>query len=498
MAVEASTMVEMGYGEPVILHDIFAISDKEKVRLIHNQSGRRGPGDINASINVEQWGGQVGSRHAHEAALEAAGPFVASVSIDVVKAYRTMWLCSEHQRYQSFYFEGKCYANLVLTFGNVAAGFIWNCLAAVLLWVIDDQLALVLDRSSYLAKKTGDDFKVLTCFAAHTTIIVRVLKEIFVKLDGPIGPKKNQCATVSLFAGVCTDLLSGTVFIKEARRQEFLADFLSLLERRKELISPKELHSFVGKVTYVGPQTNGLAGAYTQGTRKLMYAFPTRLHSVPCVTLTEDVIQDVKAVVAALRVMVPRCFRPTKMILGESDGSGRHGLGGCISETRTAVVDFVTCPFPPEFLLARSVLVELEPVVLEGQLASSALLELIAVVITAAVFVERLKGCTVLWTTDSLATVNAIQKSSSQLARSAQLLKCMAAMSIKYDISFFAVHRERRFMEHVDALTHYDIAKFKRLVPRAAASQTVVPFPLFAFLLNPTAVPSTEDIFSFF
>ena len=387
---------------------------------------------------------------------------------------------------------------MVLTFGNVAAGFIWNCLAAVLLWVIDDQLALVLDRSSYLAKKTGDDFKVLTCFAVDTMTIVGVLKRVFESLNGPIGVKKNQCGTVSLFAGICTDLLSGTVFIKEARRLEFLADFLLLLERRNERFSPKELHSFVGKITYVSPQTNGLSGAFTQGMRKLMYAFPLKFMSVPCVHLTEGVVQDVKAVVAAIRVMVPRGFRPTQMVLGESDGSGRHGFGGCISKSQVEVVDFLACPYPPEFLLARSVLIELEPVVLEGQLASSALLELIAVVITAAVFVEQLKGHTVLWTTDSLAAVNAIQKSSSQLARSAQLLKCLAAMSIKYDISFFAVHRERKFMEHVDALTHYDIAKFKRLVPRAAANQTVVPFPLFAFLLNPTAVPSTEDIFSFF
>jgi len=133
-----------------------------------------------------------------------------------------------------------------------------------------------------------------------------------------------------------------------------------------------------------------------------------------------------------------------------------------------------------------------------GQQSSTALLELLAVVVSIAVFAPKLRGCTVVVTTDSAATVSAIQKSTSHLPRSAQLVKCLAALSIKYDITLWAVHRTRDKMAHVDALTHGDVKKFRTLVPRAAAQPTLVPFPLFCFLMNPLVVPSTADIFKFF
>ena len=101
-------------------------------------------------------------------------------------------------------------------------------------------------------------------------------------------------------------------------------------------------------------------------------------------------------------------------------------------------------------------------------------------------------------TTNNMATVSAIQKGSSHLPRSAQLVKCLAAMSIKYDITLWAVHRARVHMAHVDALTHGFVDKFRALVPRAAAQATPVPATLYDFLLNPLAVPSTAQIFKFF
>ena len=500
----AGTMLLVDLGEPVILHEIFAIEDgadaagEPKVRVIHNLTGNGAPNCLNSHINTDLWRGQVGSKLMQEAVLEAAEEWVVSIISDVKGAFRTLFVREEQQRYQTFYFEGKYYANLVLTFGCAAAGFIWNCLAAVLHWVIDDQIARHLQRGQFLVKHTGDDFKVLVMQARHAMLVRDALRVTFALVKAPIGETKNQCATTTVYGGIGTDLLMGTVFIKQERRVHYLADFLSVTANPDRLYSAKELLSVIGRMSYVAPQVGGLAAVLTVQARDLAYSVPVFKQSRHCLSLTQGVIEDLVVTIAALRLANPRSFRATKLAGVETDASGIWGLGAVLFMEHLRDVPFITLRFPPEFLLSSTVAPELSGSLAGDQRASSALLELLAVVVSLAAWAPMLQGCTVVLTTDSAATVSAVQKSTSHLPRSAQLVKCLAAISIKYDITLRAVHRTREKMAHVDALTHGDVVKFRALVPRAAAQPTVVPFPLFCFLLNPWVVPSTADIFKFF
>ena len=109
---------------------------------------------------------------------------------------------NQQQRYQSFYFEGQCYANLVLTFGCAAAGFIRGRLAAVLHWVIDDQIARHFQRRQFLVKHTGDDFKVLVMRARHAMLVRDVLRDTFSLVKARIGKAKNQGAVATVCGGI--------------------------------------------------------------------------------------------------------------------------------------------------------------------------------------------------------------------------------------------------------------------------------------------------------
>jgi ribonuclease HI len=502
--VAAGTMLPLGPGEPVILHEIFAIEDgvnaagTTKTRLIHNLTGNGAPNCLNTHIDTSLWGGQVGAKLMKEAVLEAEGEWAVATISDVTDAFRTLFVRAEQQRLQAFYFEGRCYTNLVLTFGCAAAGFIWGCLAAVMHWVINDQIARSLRRGLFLVKHTGDDYKGLVRLASHAMLVRDVMRDTFALVKAPIGEAKNQCAAATVYGGIGTDLSVGTVFIKDDRRVHYLADLVSVTANPDRIYSAKELLSIVGKMSYVAPQVGGLAAVLTVRMRDLAYSVPVCKQARRCLSLTQDVLEDVAVTTEALRLSCPRLFRAVKVAGVETDASGIWGLGAVLFMEELPEVPFITLRVPPAFLLSSSVVPELSNRLAGDQQSSSALLELLAVVVSLSAFAPKLRSCTVVVTTDSAATVSAIQKSTSHLARSAQLVKCLAAISIRHDITLRAVHRTRDKMAHVDALTHGDVAMFRALVPRAAAQPTVVPFDVFCFLLNPWVVPSTADIFKFF
>jgi hypothetical protein len=50
-------------------------------------------------------------------------------------------------------------------------------------------------------------------------------------------------------------------------------------------------------------------------------------------------------------------------------------------------------------------------------------------------------------------------------------------------------------LTHVDALTHYDVAKFRSLVPRADTLATSVMPEVLSLLLDPESIHETADVF---
>jgi hypothetical protein len=187
---------------------------------------------------------------------------------------------------------------------------------------------------------------------------------------------------------------------------------------------------------------------------------------------------------------------PTKFAFVDTDASGKHGGAGALSANWLDRVPFLHFPFPSAFLTHASDELRLADTVLHGdQKASSGLLELCAVVVTIITFRGLLRGATVIVCSDSTATVAALKGMYSTLPRSAQLLKYLAALAVTHDIDLAPVHRTRGYLEHVDALTHYNEDLFRQLVPRAEERPTPVDSRIAEFLLDPLCVHETADIF---
>jgi hypothetical protein len=155
--INAGTLVEVPPGTRVAIHPIGLVpKDTGKHRLVHDMTEKKRKTSINNMTPRGLWD-IVRAVHDAPATLIKAGMTVAIVR-DFKSAYRSIAVRPSQQCLQAFYLDGQCYASTSLTFGNRAAGFIWDSLASLLQWIFEDQLGAAFGVENVCVTHTGDDF----------------------------------------------------------------------------------------------------------------------------------------------------------------------------------------------------------------------------------------------------------------------------------------------------------------------------------------------------
>ena len=125
---------------------------------------------------------------------------------------------------------------------------------------------------------------------------------------------------------------------------------------------------------------------------------------------------------------------------------------------------WVQGPWPPEFI---------------GDHPSIAFLELLPLYVALQCWAPQLAGRKVIFHTDNIAVVHIINKKSSQCDRIMQLVRPLVLQCLRFNISFKAVHVPGRFNDIADALSRFQMDRFRRAAPQAAPAMTPLPpFPL--------------------
>ena len=313
------------------------------------------------------------------------------------------------------------------------------------------------------------------------------------ELGARTGREKNQAGFRFTYIGIEANLFEGTLAIKPQRLVKLQGKFGRAAYDATARYTRHELLSMAGNTAYISTHSAG-ALVFARG----LYAAAGCARSRRgVVALAPETRQDIKAMLTCIMRMSYLTICPKLVAYVESDASGIHGAGGALSAAWLHRIRFLHFPFPRAFLLHGNAEIDesIAEILHGGQKASSGLLEMYAATVTILTFRELLRGSTVVLCTDSTATVHAITKMYSPKPRTAQLLKYLAALVVSHDITIAPVHRPREMLAHVDALSHYDEVKFRSLVPDADLHATPVEPRVLSFLLDPTCLHETADVF---
>ena len=485
--IKAGTVVQVPPGTRVAAH-VCDLTPKSggRWRLIHDMTNRDDPSSVNNNTSTAHWTTETAHYHVLRLLIDA-GVNVA-VLRDIDSAYRTIPVRPSQQCLQAFYVNGVCYASTVLTFGNRAAGFIWSALAALLHWIIQDRVSSAIGPRAYTTH-IGDDFMCGSTRVSDLPTLIKVVNSVMVDVGNRSGPDKDVEGTRVIFSGVQGNFYEGSIEIKPERKVTILAALQAAIDEPATLYSCKDLQSLAGRVAYISSHSSG-ARVFVKSIYALAYS---RAATHGRVTLNNDVRQDLMALAWCITRASHISIRPQRVANLDSDASGIAGGGASLAASWLANVTlFMLFSFPDSFHMHD--FMSVEQVDLHEQKLSSGLLELTSIVIAAITFRDFVRGSTLVVCSDNESAVAGINCMYSALPRSAQLLKCLAALTVSHDITVVAVHRPRSFLAHVDALSRGDITGFRQLVHNAAARPTPVSAAAVTLLLNRGACPTTLDV----
>jgi hypothetical protein len=494
---DAGTLIEVPTGTRVMIHPIDIVESWDSVqkdwkqRLIHDMSDKKNKYSVNNLTPRDLWS-ITRADHAAPAALIRDG-MICGLIRDIKSAYRTIAVLLSQQCYQAFYFEGVCYASLSLTFGNRAAGFIWDSLAALIHWIIEDRLINRFGSGNARVTHIGDDFCAAVRYAVHLAEAEAIVDQILFDLGGRAGREKNQAGFQLAYIGIMIDLFQGKLSIKPDRLEKLIMRFNKAANDASAKYKRHEMLSIAGNISYIATHS----AAALVFARKLYATANSPYVARGAAPLTLETRHDIRAMLQCIIRMSYLSITPEMIAFLDTDASGKHGGGGALSAYWLKHIPFLHFAFPPAFLTHAAEEIDMQLASpLEGdQRPSSSLLELCAITISIISFREALRNTTVVVCSDSMSTIQAIAKMYSKLPRTAQLLKYLAAVSVSHNIMIAPVHNRRELLAHVDHLSHYDETKFRAMVPRAAAHATIVEPEIIQVMLDPSCIHETVDIF---
>ena len=195
--------------------------------------------------------------------------------------------------------------------------------------------------------------------------------------------------------------------------------------------------------------------------------------------------RDMWIIRGALRVLLNRQFpllkprlqfRPVLNIFTDASGGLGEGFGAITQEPSPAAFAMM---FPPAFLLAAGGHAHNVPVMMR-----TSLLELVAPLAALLTFGHRLRGRTVRFWIDNIASVTAFACQKSRDQSVCMLLRLIRIVAARLDVQVVMEHVPRRsdiWSVAADDLTHAEIDKILAVWPEAKAVVSAVPEPVAAF-----------------
>lgn len=384
------------------------------------------------------------------------GPKALLGKIDVKSAFRLLIIHPADFDLLGIHFQGMYFVEKNLPMGLSLSCSLWEKFAHFLQWLVKVRSGLsTIDH--YL-----DDY---ICMGAQHSLdcatLMSTLTKVCSELKIPLADEKTIGPTTVLpFLGFIIDTELQLVLIPKEKLVKLHALLMPILSKRKMLV--KDLESVTGLLSYCSraiPAVRAFIRRFYDLTASIKHKKPYYR-----VKINQEIKSDVQMLLYFLDKFNGHCYFPERLWLTSdflqlfTDASGNPELG-CGSYFQGHWAHF-TWPIG----IKNSPLIR-----------NLAYLEMVPVLLAVYLWGNLLKNKRIILQIDNLALVSILNKSSSKDKNIMILVRQFVLMSMMYNIHFKAVHIESSENKLADALSRFQMEKFRLLAPSADSVPTAIP-----------------------
>lgn len=419
-----------------------------KFRLIHHLSHPEGE-SINDGINREVCAVKYSNFDDAIELVVRAGKGANLAKADIESAFRLLPIHPDDFSLLGIKFQGQFYVDKALPMGASCSPAYFEMFSTFLEWATKRE-----SKSNSIVHYV-DDFCLIAPDRPSCQRLISCFENVCAKLGVPLASDKSEGpATRLVFLGLEIDSVQQLVSIPHSKLHKIIAKVQGALDRNS--ITLRELQSLIGSLSFV-------CKAISPGR-----AFLRRLIDLSCnvrkpwykIHLSKAAKGDLQMWMIFLRnfngcAMIPDQFwREDCDLQLFTDASGDIGFGGFFSD---------------KWFQGRW------PQAINHTTRSIAWLEFFPIVVAVALWSESLQGKRIIIRSDNAAAVSIINKQSSKCPRIMGLVRFFVLQCLKSNVAFKAHHIPGKDNTIADALSRFQMPRFREAAPHAEPCATTVP-----------------------
>ncbi|KAM9326863.1 LOW QUALITY PROTEIN: uncharacterized protein PAF06_003101 [Gastrophryne carolinensis] len=412
-----------------------------KFRLIHHLSFPKG-GSVNDGISPEAASVSYTTFDFALGLVWAAGPGALMAKTDIESAFRLLLVHPDSQYLLGCYFEGGVFIDRCLPMGCSVSCAYFEAFCTFLEWVVKKKSGL-----SAVTHYLDDFFCVGPADSRVCDLLLSCMLSTFDSFGVPVATEKTEGPrTCMSFLGIEIDSQAGVCRLPLVKVRDLLQELQGALLVKK--VTLRQLQSVLGKLNFackvlpMGRVFSRRLSLPTAGVKEAHHF----------IRLTGGLKEDLRMWVSFLSSFNGLVYwldpvRENREVGLFTDAAGSTGFGAYFAGRWCAA------PWP-------------ERVRSSSDIRNLALLELFPVVVALALWGEDLQNKSVLFHSDNMAVVSAInaQTASSPVVK---LLRQLVLSCLQYNILFRAVHVPGVANGIADALSRFQMDRFRELAPEA-------------------------------
>lgn len=214
------------------------------VRLIMDLSQPHGS-SVNDGILKEDFVCEYSHFDEATALVNEGGPGSLMCKLDIQHAYRLLPVRPDQWHLLCYYWEGNYYVDLVLPFGLRSSGAIFNIFAKLVKWIIKHHYGI-----KNIINYSDDFFAVLGKIQAIARKKLDIIIRAFKDLDIPLAVEKIEGpATFMIFLGIGINSLLMTIEVTDDKYYDTIDLLLNWNDRRT--CTKRQLKSLIGKLGFI-------------------------------------------------------------------------------------------------------------------------------------------------------------------------------------------------------------------------------------------------------
>lgn len=378
------------------------------------------------------------------------GAFMAKT--DLKSAFRLIPIHPDDWNLLGIYWQSQFYVDMYLPFGLRSSPFLFNQLSDGIEWILKHNYGIrhvihILD-DFFIAEQSK-----FSCLNSFSTLL-----RVFMSLKAPVVPSKTiGPSQVIEFMGIVLDSVRMEARLPEDKLTR-ITDLLTSFQKRRS-VRLVELQSLIGTLQFACKVV--VPGrTFLQRVINLTRGVPSRFHHV---RLNREFFKDLTMWKAFLTKWNGRSFflessaTPTPVLDLYTDAASSVGFGGFLRGK------WFQGRWPPHLLLDR-----VTGISIEWQ-------ELFPIVVACAIWHPFFTGKRLQFWCDNESVVSIINSGHSKSPRIMDLVRFLVLISMKHNFLVRARHVPGVSNEIADALSRFQMQRFRTLAPAADQSPCTIP-----------------------